>query len=729
MTYEFLKSLYSDIMLMLQGFVPKRADLAFDAETTETANAFDLYYACLQGSTYYWNFKSFDVDLIKKYVSPGEVQLCTISTTNIPENVRPKIVADQSKRVLEQYVEKNEYYRMLAGLPPLDDHHWVYVKGQKGIPEDVPIHKLTMEQISRLEVTEVLPKLIEENPDKQYLNYLGANSIDFVTARLARPYEILRIGAPANHRTQEMFENEYYRARMYVMSTAFRPELFTSKELYYPTVGMLMLGIAIRNTLVPTEYDYLNFEEILDAILESYNLLQYFKPLPYTFKRRLVMLLDHILQIKGTDIDLVDICRIFSFDNFTAKRYYLMRTYAKDIDGIVQFTGDLDKDIDLHSVKTPIEDHEISYIPDNIVPYEQVVNNDYLWQLTEDERHKMMREDFNLMMTKYIDIEAAYDVSALTFEVCGFLNMLLCSRPNEMKIRCVNMYATGGHSDLYTMIVFLLAGLAKRSRFDGNIVYHTEDIAQVLRFNYGDIGDAIKEIVDKYELQIDVNDTLLPEYVSPPKLDKPYGNMNSQQMVEVYVYNRELYNAILKELRETKDIRKFIALSNARDCMYYSYMQHADFQMSTGEYAKTYYEMLFDVDPKLAAKLDSLDAEKDANDLDKLLVYILEKLEDLFSTDELKYLFLNTPSTYGALIEKYLRMAINVFKASSVQLDSINVFFTIGDSEPVRVIDQKITHEKAGVGEVVRVTDEVAFHETLIIEDYVYTMDKPYMNN
>lgn len=728
MTYEFLKSLYSDIMAMVKGFVPKRPDLAYDNETTESAVAFELYYACLNGSTFYWNFKQFDLDLVKKYVSPAEVSRCYANTANIPESVRPMIVADQSKRVIENYVESNEYYRMLAGLPPLNDSHWVYVKGVENIPEDTPIHELTMEQISRLEVTGELDKIKAANTDKSYLNYLGANSIDFVTARLARPYAILRLGSPSNNYVQTMFENEYHKARIYIMATAYKPELFTTKTLFYPTIGVLMLALAIRNTLVPTEAEYLNFEEILDAILESYDLLQYFKSFPYTFKRRLVLALDAILQVKGTDGVLVDICKIFSMENFEAKRYYLMRTHMKDIDGNVQFTGDIDQDIDLNFVKTPIEDHEISYGQDNIVPYEQVVNNDYLWQLTEDEKHAIMNEDFNLMMTKYIDIEAAYDVTALTFEVCGFLNLLLCSRANEMKIRCVNMYATGGSCDLYTMIIFLLAGLAKRSRFDGNIVYDTGDIAQVLRFNYGDIADAVQEVVDKYELEIDVDDTLLPQYVSPPKLDQPYGIVTDQRLVEVYVYNRELYKAILSEMHDTTDIRKYIALSNAKDCMYYSYMQHADFLKSDGSYAKTYYEMLWDVDPKLASKLDSLDPDTDANDLDKLLVYVLEKLEDLFSTDELKYLFLNTPSTYGSLIEKYLRIAINVFKASSVQLDSINVFFNMGDHDPIRVIDQKETHENVGINDTVHVTDELAFHHTVVIEDYVYAMDKPYTN-
>src|SRR5699024_10283738 len=129
------------------------------------------------------------------------------------------------------------------------------------------------------------------------------------------------------------------------------------------------ITLAARNTLVPNEARYLGYEEILNAILESYGLLQYFEDLPFTFKRRLVLALDHILQIKGTDGVLVDICRIFSMDNFIANRYYLMKTQPKNLDGEVIFSNDPEKAYELNFIKAAIEDHEINYSEDNIVNY------------------------------------------------------------------------------------------------------------------------------------------------------------------------------------------------------------------------------------------------------------------------------------------------------------------------------------------------------------------------
>lgn len=728
-TYEFLKTLYSDLLQMMNRLVIKRADLARAAETTESALAFELYYACATGSRYFFNFYRFDVDILEKYLPPEDVAECHYTPKKIPEKFRAQIVEEQSQRTIEQFEEKNEYYRMLTGLPPLNDYQWIYITDYDDIPSDVPIHQLTIEQISRLETRGKLDELKAQYPNKTYLDYLGSNAVDLVEARLAKPFEILRLGVPTNALTQKMFEEEYYMARRYIMATIYNRSLFTNRDLYDPIIGLMMIGMAARNTLVPNEAEYLNFEEILDAILESYGFLGYFEDFPFTYKKRLVLALDNLLKVKGTDGVLVDICRIFSFDNFYANRYYLMKTYRKDNYGNIVFNTNPDEAFDLNFIKSNIEDHEISYNEEDRTDYEAVVNNDYLWQLTPEELHSLKSEDFNLMMTKYIGIEAAYDLSSLTFEVCYFLNLILQSRDNVAKIKVANKYATSRSSDLYTMIVFLLASLAKKSGFDGNIVYDPENIAEILRFNYGDISEELKTIIDKYELQIDVNEHLIPGYDSVG-LNKLRGSVNNVGVINTYVYNRELYNAIIDEMNTTNDIRRFIALSNAKKCMYISAMEEEDFRLSNGKYASTYYEMLESLDPKLTKKLDSLDlTDKDDDaEMSRLIIYILENLEELFNSEELKYLFLNTPNIYVTLLSRYLRIAINVFKASSVQLESINVFFNMGDNEPIRVIDHKIVHETLNIDDTIHVFDEATLHKTIVIDEIIRVGDKAYTN-
>ncbi|MCM1230268.1 MAG: hypothetical protein NC489_09045 [Ruminococcus flavefaciens] len=723
MTYEFLKSLYSDLLSIIQGSVVKRLDLAREGETLESARDFDVYLACVNGTRYFYTFPEFDEDILANYLDPVRVAEARRDRKTIPEELRDAIVRDQSQRVIDTYVEKNWYYRTLMGLPPLNDRHWIYVKGEKNIPEDVPIHKMTIDQISRLEIYGALDRIKRENPNTPYLDYLGINAIDLVQARTARNFDILRLGPSSNPRTIDMFMKEYHYARKFILATCYNLSEFSEKSLYDPIVGILMLSLAARNTMVPDEAAYLNFEEILDAILESYDFLRYFKRFPYTYKKRLVMKLDKLLQVKGTDGVLVDVCKIFSKEDLIANRYYLMKTYRMDANGMPLETDNPDEKYVLNFVKASIDEHDINTQEEYRESYENIVNNDYLWQLTDEERQKIESEDFNLMMSKYIDVQSAFDITSLVFETCCFINLLLYARDHLAKVSIDNVYATGGRCTLFTMLNFLLAAMAKRAHFDGNIVYDPMSIAEIWRFNYDDIEGQIRDIVDKYELAIDVDSVVLQGFEM--ELDKPAGAMIAPQILRTYVNNRELFDAICEEMNKTNDIRQYIALHDCRDVFFTSATEMNTFTKMDGSTAQTYAEMLEDLEPRLAFKLDSID---DEDTLNSLIVYILEQLEALFNTDELYYLWLNSPTIYGSIIGKYIRIAIEVFKASSVQLRSINIIFKLGDRDPIHVIDELHSKRSKGIDEVIHVVDTLAKHKVHFIDEYIGVGDKVYTN-
>ena len=728
MTYDFLQTLYDDIMSMLKKLVVKRYDMARGCESVETAKAFELYLSCLRGDRYFYNFKYYDIDILDKYMDHARAVQASKDSSLIPENYRDEIVEEQSQRVIDSYVEKNEYYRMLIGLPPIDatTRDYIYVKNHEGVDPTVPIHELDIETITILENDGTLDALKKEYTNAGYLDFLGANKIDLIEARLAKPYELLRLGPPSSNRTRVMFEEEYHKARRYVTAVIDNSALFHYKDLYYPYIGVLMLSIAIRNTMVPAEAEYYNFEEILDAILQSYGLLSYFKKFPFVYKQRLVLALDKILANKGTDGVLIDVCNLFQFDGLTANRYYLMKTHAKDADGNIIFTGDPEQDYELDFAKADIQEHEIDFNSEDLVSYEEVTNSDYLWQLTPEEKESMLQEPFNLMMTKYIDVEIAFDVAKLTFEICCFNNLILYARNNLQGVKVTNMYATSGTVSVWGMLVFLLAVMAKKSNFDGNIVYEPPEIAEIMRFNYGEISEELQQIVDKYELliDVDVDDTLVDDY-DVIELAKPSGTQDSYDMVKIYVNNRSLYEAIQQELADTMDIRRYQSLSEARDLLYYSAMEKKSFTMTNGEAASTYREMLDNIDPRMGTFIDKAEDEHELNDI---LLYILEKLEDTFSSEELKYLYMGTANLYASLISQYLRTAINVFKASSVQLQAINIFLYAGDGEPIRMIDMEHTHKNVYINETVNVIDEIATQRTIYLEDYVAVSDKIYPN-
>lgn len=275
-----------------------------------------------------------------------------------------------------------------------------------------------------------------------------------------------------------------------------------------------------------------------------------------------MLALNSILSVKGTDGVLIDVCKLFSFDDFTANRYYMIKTPAKDIEGNIIFDPDPNKAYNLNFIKADIQNHNIDYSTDNWISYDSVTGNDYLWQITPEEKTELLTQDFNLMMSKYIDIEAAYDVTYLTFELCCFTNLLIHSRDELSKITCTNMYSSNGYSTVFTMIMFWLTCMARRSNYDGNIIYDPEDISEIMQFNYTDIEEQLNAVLTQYSDHMYVDDTLVPGYSTD--LDKPVGYINQNDAISIYHNNRELYLQILELMNTTEDVNQYISLSKLK---------------------------------------------------------------------------------------------------------------------------------------------------------------------
>lgn len=775
MDFEYLKSLYDDVVRMVQPIVVKRSDIAQANETLETLKAYQLYEACLVGDTNIFNFE-ITPQILARYIDRSQVKTYINDLANLPSDVKRLMVNDLSDQVLANYEEKNEYYRMLSGLPELEDNasDFIYVRdmGEYGIPTNVPIHQMTVEQIDTLQAHGVIDNLKTKYPRKYYLNYLGTNSINWLDARRAKDFEILRLGVPNNLKNREIFMGEYYGARRYILATIYNDKMFYRSQYYYATIGIIMLMLAIKNMMVPTEAMYLSFEEIIDTILESYDVLQYFERMPFTYKRRLAIAMDRLLTIKGTDQVIVDLCKLFAYDNLVANRYYIAKIPVRDENGniviVTKEDGTLDYDqmYELKFIKSNIENKDIDFNPENFIDYETVVTGDPLWQLTDEEESQFKADDYNIMMSKYISIEAAYELSHLTYEVNYFINLLLEHRDNAASIRTTNMYSSTGYTTMYGMLIFLLAAFAKRSGYDGNIVYDPEGIAEVYGLDVDNLVETARTVVDgviypgnpytingvntgdlsvdtlfqtrgkllQFNYNPDINtmkDILKMHYIEDIDVEslipkKPYGQLTTDEFVDVYVTNTNIYRAITEEMKTTTDYHRYQALMQLKQILFTSAFTAKNFEKANGQLAETYLDLLRDIDPKMADKIESIE-DDDEDTMDQLVLYILEKLETMFDSPELKYLFMNTPGVAGTLITKYLRTAIELFKASSVEFSTINIVFEYGDEVPIRVIDHNIMWVKKVVNEEIFICDEIAFHKYMVLDDFVNVEPKIYI--
>ena len=94
-----------------------------------------------------------------------------------------------------------------------------------------------------------------------------------------------------------------------------------------------------------------------------------------------------------------------------------------------------------------------------------------------------------------------------------------------------------------------------------------------------------------------------------------------------------------------------------------------------------------------------------------------------------RFLSKTMPLLPPALLQKYIRRAIELFKASSVQLESINIVLNIGkdgdDAENcIRMICNEYRHHNLSIQDGFNMIDEVSFKRTLHIVDAFYSEDK-----
>lgn len=724
MTYDFLVTLYNNIMTIAKSIVIKRDDLAKANETLESLRSYDEYIACLKGEQDINNIVTLRASILAKYVSPDIIGSCLRDRRNIPKDVLSLVIKDHINYVIEHYEEQNEYYRMLSGLPSKDDYDLIFISGYPIIPQNVPIHQLSLDNIAYLESKGVLQTIQKKYPDKPYLHFLGLHKIDLVTAREAKPFQILRSNSSGNSEVDKKFEEEYYKARQYVMIDIYNRNLFVDRPLYEPMMGFLIVTLAIRNTLVPTEDMYLNFEEILDSIFESYGIKAYFENFPFTYKKKLVLLLDSLYQRKGTDGIMIDICKLFSNDNLKAKRYYYLKTYAKDENGeLILDENDPNRTYDLKFLMTDIGVPATNIREKDIIDYESVVENDYLWQMTPEETEKIKKEEFNLMMSKYVSVEAVYDFSELTYEVCFFVNLLLSSRNATRNIMVPNIYSLTGSSDCFTMLVFMFALFARRCGFDGNLVFKPAHIAQLWGFNLEDMSDVVRNLLDDDRLSEDIQ-TIFFDSNGSFKMQRPLKEMNQNDCVKLYVNNRQIFDELNEAMRNTNSYIVYTTLSKIKKILFVSCMNEDNFRKADGTVASTYLDLLIELDPKLYDKVLHCD-EDEFNDT---LLYAMEKLEYIFNHPDLRFLFVNTPNSSISILSKYIRTTIEVFKAAAVQLETINIFFNVGgEHDPIRVFDEFTDFSKYKMFvDQINVRDSILFDRYLYLEDIVRVTPKYY---
>lgn len=138
----------------------------------------------------------------------------------IPQTIKDILMTEERDKLIVSYVERNPYYTRLMGIPfpgndeyPADeiltipDEFYDLYKDDNALERNQPVHQMPTKYQELFMNSEYYTKMITDNPDAKYLQYIGSNSIPIHISRPAKDGDILRINTSKLSTYNEIFGN------------------------------------------------------------------------------------------------------------------------------------------------------------------------------------------------------------------------------------------------------------------------------------------------------------------------------------------------------------------------------------------------------------------------------------------------------------------------------------------------------------------------------------------
>ena len=641
-----ISKLYDDVVTILKNMVIKYSAKADEYETLDIRLEAETYIAAYtRVDTFYsyeYEYSDYeycgisDADTINAYLDNPEL---------VPESIRKKILIYKRNSILENYDEQNNYYRMLNGLPDLEDEDFFYTPKEYceeyGIDPTIPIHKLEdecgVDYISVLESVGYLDKLRKENPDKKYLEYVGSKRISIYEARHAKNFAILYLSSiDIRESIYREFIAAYEQARVYFISTAYNYQYRNLIDYYDNFIALCIFVMAIQRVSVKsiqnaTDREFYD-DYCVQLLYETYG-VPFSSRIDENTQKQIVQNLNLLVQNKASNKVLLDIASILGFSNIEIYQFFLMKERLFDSNGrpVVKYTNkinnatgkmekvpDYEAMYDLHFQKVDIKEENLYKSlseSKNRVSYNDIVYYDPFWW-EDDELHKEIWErEYSFIETKYMGATIPYRLTGLVFDSVILLMMIMEQYENEKGLTLYLPKITENPVSIVHTIVLLCALMSKKHHIPGEIlsspskIIHAlevldqdinceEDYIEALGFNFNAFKreniDKTKKILEKYLIErdyyaanghdIDVNKKGEQDTYSPTHLANYELNLN--ELNEFYGYLSKL-SIDNKDITKAEKVKALNKIYTNMKCLY----QFISYRMSVTDNYEEYYAL------------------------------------------------------------------------------------------------------------------------------------------
>lgn len=480
--HPLMDEMVYNLDIIMKSIEIKNEETALSLETEETIANSDTLITIKDGTASFSTFPFTQEMLIAYGYNAKTAWNYAAERNTIPKNERYKVFKFCCKWYLENYVEKNNYYRALIGLPWIDEYneedaYYVYIN-ESYVEDDslkelidfsLPLHEYDNYQIAVITSIGALDIVFQEYSGKEYkyLHFLGDNKMDLYKARKAAKWDILYIPS-VELMVSDRFKQLYLANRTLYLQR-FYDEAYKIGSDYYEEFMIILLLCQTYTDMIADIPEWYVRRDIFDLrscqyFLESHG-ISFFKVIPLKYQTKIVKNMNKLIRYKSTNKNIWDIINLFNIDA-TVYKYYLFKKRIINIKGSYAIGKNPEDEFLLEFVKAPIGTSYDDTIKDNIFrePYDDITYQDKWWdgEDTHDNiKAKHLAKDFTIEGTKYISLENRISLDDYAFQVEYFFGMLLDSTMHTsditINIPTISDIISFPLSDLFILLYCLTA--------------------------------------------------------------------------------------------------------------------------------------------------------------------------------------------------------------------------------------------------------------------------------
>lgn len=693
--------IYNCKYMINDGIVLKDSEEADDNETESSMVRSDLYLASIEGFS---TFLMYEYDESDIAVLPGVTNKNIVEWAAnkdlVPKEYRDLLLKNKRKSYIETYDEENEYYRVLAGLPPYGkagvffEEEWIPESLRKYVDFTVPIQENDHDILLALENSGVIDTAMQLYPEFKYLKYVGKRKIDIYEARRAEKFAPLYVPDCPVSQLHDRFQ-ELLELNRVIYLKYYYDEAYAYKSDYYEKFMIIMIILQTFNDMIGELPEYIIRKDVFDIRTIQYLFeasgVEFFPQIPIRYQISLVRNLNRLIKYKSSDTCIVDIVKLFGFDNIEVFKYYIMKNRKKDENGKYKFdkieneagdtVDDLDNNYELSFLKVGLDELADDAIKSraNIMGYDDIVESDQYWFGDKDEdtvRRSIMSYEFNMLRSKYMSIKSVYSMQQYTFQMSYFIGLLLNNNIDK-SLLLFNVPSMNMSMNIMDAFIFMYA-LA-------HVYYGTEDVIdtkvdetlKILGFNFEtDMSDIAEYLWEK--------GVTTPEEMGISGWQNPKNGIFSfTQLMNIYTKNKDIYDHVVHMMVTANNKRIYDLYKKIYQSLMITNINLDYFVIDDeGTVASSYAEFLQYKNPQLYQRYTELKETPDEkrNDAIATVIYnICCVIEEYISMDKVPYLFSGLPAASIEAVKVYVMDIIDFFKSFKVSILDLNTVYIFDD--------------------------------------------------